>query len=147
MIQLFPYSVINLMDHKATEQFSGKKDVVYRMLTVKSLRAEVESLKSSIGSSNGQGGSGSSSSTSGEFKVDDLWFSRGGGVASPLKSLTYEGGDSNVYSYDKYGRLVKQEGSSSVLSYSYEGKKVYLTQKIINIDGSSNSFNIVYEYN
>ena len=114
---------------------------------VKSLRAEVESLKSSIGSSNGQGGSGSSSSTSGEFKVDDLWFSRGGGVASPLKSLTYEGGDSNVYSYDKYGRLVKQEGSSSVLSYSYEGKKVYLTQKIINIDGSSNSFNIVYEYN
>ena len=35
MIQLFPYSVINLMDHKATEQFSGKKDVVYRMLTVK----------------------------------------------------------------------------------------------------------------
>ena len=39
MIQLFPYSVINLMDHKATEQFSGKKDVVYRMLTV--IRADI----------------------------------------------------------------------------------------------------------
>ena len=34
MIRLFPYPVINLMNHKATEQFSGKKDVVYRMLTL-----------------------------------------------------------------------------------------------------------------
>ena len=40
MIQLFPYSVINLMDHKATEQFSGKKDVVYRMLTFNEYNVE-----------------------------------------------------------------------------------------------------------
>ena len=114
---------------------------------VKSLKAEVESLKSSMGSSNSQGGSGSSSSSNGEFKVENLWFSRAGGVASPIKTSTYEGRDVTTYSYDKYGRLIKQEGPSSVLTYSYDGKKVYVTQKIINYDGSSNTYNSVLEYN
>ena len=48
MIRLFPYPVINLMNHKATEQFSRKKDGVYRMLTLKLNTRDRYALKKSF---------------------------------------------------------------------------------------------------
>jgi len=120
---------------------------------VSELKKEVAALKNGSGST-GAGGSAGSATACGEFKVGDLYFFRGGTVASKIKSLTSNDGQTFYeYEYDADGRLLVLThtivaGETTTVSrqvYSYSGKSATLTQ-YISVNGTQQTSKLEYEY-
>ena len=106
---------------------------------ISALRAEVESLKSTVQTLMEQ-------NAAGDFKVGDLWYSRNGEVISPVKSVDTDG-TVTTYTYDESGRLLKQESVHTVTTYSYDGNKVYVKEeKLILGTSTPIEINRVYEF-
>ena len=121
---------------------------------VNSLKDRVAELENKIGGNSGRGNS--SSTTSGEFEVNGIHFSRGGHHSDPVDYSDYGDcyqiqGDGQkistisntktVYSYDSYGRIISQKTEyptyTQETSYSYSNKTVKMTMSTQFLDQNS----------
>ena len=112
---------------------------------IDALKEEVNALKSKVQTlENGTGTE--TASDCGSFLVDGLWYNRGGGCESQLKSITtsISNGSSTTmdYHYDSQGRL-SSYGNTTI---TYNGKVHTYTSKTENPDGSITTVTNIYEY-